>query len=66
MKVEEVAAYLRIPRPSESKLSQRGRIPCQNIGRHYRFYKGGIDQWLGNRSQNQVKIHQSDEFLYKE
>ncbi|MGB6896945.1 MAG: helix-turn-helix domain-containing protein, partial [Dehalococcoidia bacterium] len=37
MTVEEVAAYLRIPRSSVYKLAQEGRIPCQKVGRHWRF-----------------------------
>jgi excisionase family DNA binding protein len=48
MTVEEVAAYLRIPRSSVYKLAQEGRIPCQKVGRHWRFHKAAIDQWLSN------------------
>ena len=46
MTVEEVAQYLRIPRGSVYKLAQRGRIPCQKVGRHWRFRKERIDEWL--------------------
>ena len=46
MTVDEVAAYLRIPRGSVYKLAQRGGIPCQKVGRHWRFRRQTIDEWL--------------------
>jgi len=46
MTVDEVAEYLRIPRGSVYKLAQRGRIPCQKVGRHWRFHRGTIERWL--------------------
>jgi excisionase family DNA binding protein len=46
MNVNEVAAYLRIPRASVYKLAQRGKIPCQKAGRHWRFRREAIDRWL--------------------
>jgi excisionase family DNA binding protein len=48
MTVDEVAEYLRIPRSSLYKLAQEGRIPCQKVGRHWRFRRRAIDQWLSN------------------
>ena len=49
MTVDEVAEYLRIPRSSLYKLAQEGRIPCQKVGRHWRFRREAIDQWLAAR-----------------
>jgi len=46
MTVEEVAEYLRIPRSSLYKLAQEGRIPCQKVGRHWRFRREAVDRWL--------------------
>jgi excisionase family DNA binding protein len=48
MTIAEVAAYLRIPRGSVYKLAQRGGIPCQKVGRHWRFRREAIEQWLGD------------------
>ena len=48
MTVDEVAAYLRIPRGSVYKLAQRGKIPCQKVGRHWRFRREAVDKWLAN------------------
>ena len=45
---DEVANYLKIPKSTVYKLSQEGRLPCQKIGRHWRFLKGAIDEWLEN------------------
>ena len=46
MTVDEVAEYLRIPRASAYKLAQQGRIPCQKVGRHWRFRRETVDKWL--------------------
>ena len=47
--LNELAEYLRIPRSTAYKLAQQGKIPCQKVGRHWRFRKAVIDQWLGDR-----------------
>lgn len=47
MTIAEVAEYLRIPRASAYKLAQQGRIPCQKVGRHWRFRREAVDAWLG-------------------
>jgi len=49
MTIEEVAAYLRIPRGSVYKLAQRRKIPCQKVGRHWRFHRESLEQWLANQ-----------------
>lgn len=49
MTIEEVCQYLRIPRSSLYKLAQEGKIPCQKVGRHWRFRKASIDFWLDDR-----------------
>ena len=46
MTIAEVAEYLRIPRASVYKLAQRGKIPCQKVGRHWRFRREAVEQWL--------------------
>ena len=46
MTVEEVSAYLRIPRSSVYKLAQEGRIPCKKVGRQWRFRREALDLWL--------------------
>jgi len=43
MTVDEVAVYLRIPRGSVYKLAQRGKIPGQKVGRHWRFRMEAVE-----------------------
>ena len=46
MTVDEVADYLRIPKASAYKLAQQGKIPCQKVGKHWRFKREAVDRWL--------------------
>lgn len=46
MTVDDLAEYLRIPRASVYKLAQKGRIPCQKVGKHWRFRREALDRWL--------------------
>ena len=50
MTIGETAEYLRISQSSLYKLAQDGRIPCQKVGRHWRFRKEAIDRWLEQTS----------------
>jgi len=47
--IEEASKYLRIPLSTLYKLAQDGKIPCQKVGRHWRFRKETIDNWLDER-----------------
>ena len=49
MTLTEVADYLRIPKASVYKLAQQGRIPCQKVGKHWRFRREALDRWLEKR-----------------
>ena len=44
--IEELSTYLKISKSTLYKLVREGRIPCQKIGRHWRFRKEAIDNWL--------------------
>jgi len=44
--VGEAAEYLRIPKSSLYKLAKERKIPCQKVGRHWRFHRSAIDKWL--------------------
>lgn len=50
MTIEETSKYLRIPLSSLYKLAQGGKIPCQKVGRHWRFRRERIDRWLDQTS----------------
>lgn len=47
--ITELSKYLKISRSTLYKLAQEGKVPGQKVGRHWRFHKDMIDQWLGNR-----------------
>ncbi len=52
--IDELAEYLKISKSSLYKLAQAGKVPGQKVGRHWRFHKDAIDQWLkeaGTRNQ---------------
>ena len=51
MTIEEVAAYLKIPKSTVYILAQEGKIPCQKVGRHWRFRKITIDKWLDSQKE---------------
>ena len=44
--IQELSAYLMIPRSTLYKLVREGKVLCQKIGRHWRFWKKAIDRWL--------------------
>ncbi len=43
---KEVSQYLKIPRGTIYKLSQKGEIPSVKIGKQLRFRKSSIDKWI--------------------
>lgn len=47
--IEELSAYLKIPKSTLYKLVRDGKIPSQKVGRHWRFRKVAIDRWLEQR-----------------
>ena len=49
--IYETSAYLRIPLSSMYKLAQEGKIPCQKVGRHWRFRRQALDRWLESYAQ---------------
>jgi len=46
--IDELSTYLKIPKSTLYKLVREGKVPCQKIGRHWRFRKQAIDRWLEN------------------
>ena len=44
--VEELHGYLKIPKPTLYALAQNGRIPAAKVGKHWRFRRIDIDEWL--------------------
>ncbi len=46
MTINEAIEYLRIPRSSLYKLAQEGKVPAQKVGRHWRFHRDVLEEWL--------------------
>ena len=46
MTIQETSIYLRISLSTLYKLAQEGRVPCQKVGRHWRFRRVALDRWL--------------------
>lgn len=44
--VAGLSEYLKLPKSTIYKLAQEGQIPGQKAGRHWRFLKRAIDDWL--------------------
>ncbi|MBE7556740.1 MAG: helix-turn-helix domain-containing protein [Anaerolineales bacterium] len=60
MTIREVSTYLRIPQSSLYKLAQEGKIPGKKVGRHWRFHRAAIDDWLkGLATETPDKIETS-------
>lgn len=50
--IEELADYLRISKSTLYKLVREGSVPCQKVGKHWRFHKEAIDLWLQERKKD--------------
>ena len=50
--IDELADYLKIPKSTLYKLVREGKIPAQKVGRHWRFHREAIVDWLGNRKES--------------
>ena len=46
--IDELSTYLKIAKSTLYKLAQDGKLPGQKIGKHWRFRKATIDQWLSD------------------
>ena len=44
--IEQAAEYLQISQSTLYKEAQKGKIPCQKIGRRWRFSRLALEKWL--------------------
>lgn len=44
--IPELADYLKISQSTLYKLAQEGKVPGQKVGKHWRFHRDAIDEWL--------------------
>jgi len=45
-----LARYLQVSKSSLYKPSQEGKVPGQQVGKHWRFRRETIDRWLDSRA----------------
>jgi excisionase family DNA binding protein len=48
--VNEAAELLRIPGSTVYKLVQPVKIPAQKVGRHWRFHRGTLINWIAGKN----------------
>lgn len=44
--LQECSKYLKIAESTIYLLARQGKIPCQKVGRNWRFSKEALDKWL--------------------
>lgn len=49
--VMEVARFLRVPKSTVYKLARVGELPASKIGKHWRFLRRDIHEWIHGRSR---------------
>jgi excisionase family DNA binding protein len=50
--IDQVVAYLSLPKSTVYKLTREGVIPATKVGRHWRFSRRRIDEWIaGEKSE---------------
>ncbi|MGE3977329.1 MAG: helix-turn-helix domain-containing protein [Nitrospira sp.] len=49
--VTEVALFLRVPKSTVYKLARVGELPASKIGKHWRFLRRDIHEWMHGRSR---------------
>lgn len=49
--VAEVARFLRVPKSTVYKLARLGQLPASKIGKHWRFLRQDIHEWMHHRAQ---------------
>lgn len=51
MTVEEIAEYMRLPQSTVYKLARQGKLPGFKVGRHWRFRREAVIQWVYQQEQ---------------
>lgn len=47
--IQELSTYLKVPVSTLYKLVREGSIPSTKVGKHWRFHKNAIDNWISRR-----------------
>jgi excisionase family DNA binding protein len=49
MTIDDLGTYLQLSKSTLYKLAQEGKVPGQKVGKHWRFRRATIDQWLSEQ-----------------
>jgi excisionase family DNA binding protein len=61
LKAEEVAEYLRLPLSTVYKLVQDKKLPGFKVGKHWRFRKDAIQEWIKEQeNKNVIQLENSN------
>jgi excisionase family DNA binding protein len=55
MTIDDLAKYLKLSTSTLYKLCAEGKVPGTKVGRHWRFRKDIIDNWLGEAPRRSKK-----------
>jgi excisionase family DNA binding protein len=53
--IEELSEYLKISKSTLYKLAQEGSLPGQKVGKHWRFHRDAVNNWLMQRTPKMAK-----------
>lgn len=57
--IDDLAEYLKISKSTLYKLAQDGLLPGQKVGRHWRFHRDAVDDWLRLAPGKMTSTHSS-------
>src|SRR5919199_3336346 len=60
--LDEVAAYLRLPKELVERLAAQGQIPGRRIEDTWRFLRAAIDDWLRSQDSRTLLLQQAGAF----
>lgn len=63
MTIDELAGYLKIAKSTLYKLAQEGKVPGQKVGKHWRFRRSTINEWLSSTARGDTPSRLSDQPL---
>lgn len=46
MTIDDLSIYLKLSKSTLYKLAQEGKVPGQKVGKHWRFHREIVDEWL--------------------
>lgn len=60
MNADEASAWLKIPKSTLYKLCSDGELPAAKVGRHWRFHRVTLENWLLDRTQQHSHTEHQD------